>query len=117
MASSVRPGSRLRAAWNENISPWKLCNRVSCNSRAMRVRSSRRSSTASVEFPRRPVLAQPVEPPQEDQKRRRADRVNRAVWWKRGSMESARLSPVSFHIPLLLHAMTRNRYLRGLRFE
>ena len=46
--SSARPPSRLRAPWNCSNSPWKLCNKVSCRSRATRSRSSTRPSSRAL---------------------------------------------------------------------
>ena len=73
MASSVRPGSRLRAAWNENISPCTLCNSVSCSSRAMRVRSFTRALQAHVEFVLQLPDTELVGRPQQCQKNGRAE--------------------------------------------
>ena len=44
-ASAGRSGSIFCTSWNLSMSPWKLWSRLSCNSRAMRVRSVTRSSS------------------------------------------------------------------------
>ena len=38
-ASIGRPGSSTETVWNRSSNPWKLCSRVSCRSRAIRVLS------------------------------------------------------------------------------
>ena len=89
---------------------------MSCNSRAMRVRSLDARLERHLETV---VHADPEPVPAHSSPRRtsRAERAEPRRLVKRGAMENSSMSPVSFHTPLLFAAMTRKRYARGRRFE
>ena len=110
MASSVRPGSRLRAAWKREHQPLKtLQQRIVQLARDARPLVDALFQ-AHVELPLQLPDTELVRHPQHRQKSRpRTTRETTSSGSTPGRWRTPAMSPVSFHTPLLLEAITRKR--------
>ena len=91
--SAGRSGRRLNAVWNRSSSPWKLCNNVSCSSRAMRVRSATRASNVILEALAQLPHAQLIASPSQGEDQHEAQRAEPCrLVVSRGDVETERIA-------------------------